>query len=140
MTTRRMGSLALTVLAGLLCCWVSAYGARSAHSIDFRFNPVLSILYCALPILSFPVFLLSLIVPRIAALQIVLAIAWLPVYSALNWRTCSSFGYCAGVASTVLATLVIPEVLAYFGAAICNVAASALRPPPRMPVGVNHPV
>jgi len=127
MTSRRMGWLVFTAFAGLFSCWVSAYGVSSAHSMDLHFNPVLSSLYCALPILSLPVLLVSLIVPRLAALQIIFALSWVPIYSALNWRTCSSLGYCGSVASTVLATLVIPVVLGYFCAAVCNVAASALR-------------
>jgi hypothetical protein len=127
MTMQRIGSLVLTLLAGLLSLAVMLFGIGAALSIDFHFNPILSVLYCALPILSFPVFFFALRHRKLAALEAVLAIAYLAVYSALNRRACGSLGYCGSVASTVLLTLRTRSVLAYFLAAIFAPAGLALR-------------
>jgi len=117
------GGLALSTLAGVLSAAVTLYGMYSAYSVDFRMNAVLTSLYCLLPILSFPVFLLVRQPRRSSVLLAILAIAYLAVYSMLNWRTCSELGYCGSVISTVLETLSTFPVLACFGAAIFSFAA-----------------
>ncbi|MGA9063538.1 MAG: hypothetical protein WB341_17985 [Terracidiphilus sp.] len=127
MRIRRFGSLVLTVLAGFLGCIITGYGLLAVRGIDFHQDTVLSIFYCALPLLSLPVFFLAIQWRKLIPLQAILAIAWLAVYSALNWRTCAALGYCGSVASTVLLTLRTHSVLAYFGMAICSLAAIALR-------------
>ena len=98
-------------------------GAYSAYSVDFRQNSVLTSLYCLLPVLSFPVFLFVRRPLRSATLLAIMAAVYLPVYSMLDWRTCSALGYCGTVASTVLETLRTPTVLAFFGVAILSFAA-----------------
>jgi hypothetical protein len=133
MTIRTIGSLVLTILAGLLSFAVMAHGVFSAVVIDTRFNPVLSVLYCVLPILGFPLFLLGLLFPKLVPLQSVLALAWLPVYSALNWRACASHGYCISVGATVWMTFRTNPVLAFFGVALLSAVALALKTPSRMP-------
>jgi hypothetical protein len=133
MTIRTIGSLVLTISAGLLSFAVMAHGVFSAVVIDTRFNPVLSVLYCVLPILSFPLFLLAQIFRKLIALQAILALAWLPVYSALNWRACASHGYCTGVAATVWMTVTTKPVLAFFGVVLLSAAALALKMPSHRP-------
>jgi hypothetical protein len=123
MTDRNLIRIGLTWIAGLLSFAVLGHGLYWAWSIDIRFNPALSILFCALPILSFPVFLIGLLFRRIAVLQPILAFAFFAVYSALNWRTCSALGYCGSIGSVVWMTLTTRTVLTFFGAAICTVAA-----------------
>ncbi len=135
MTMRRFGWLCLTILAGVLSCAVALYGLRASRAIDFRQDPALSILYCALPLLSLPLCLLALAVRRLAPLQVLIAVAYCAVYSALNWRSCAALGYCGTVASVVFTTLKAPSMLAFFGVAICSLGAFALdrRPTQRAP-------
>lgn len=122
MPIKGMGRHVLPVFAGLFSCVVTAYGLRSALGIDIHFDPVLSTLYLALPILSLPVFFLARPFRKLALLQPILAIAYLAAYSALNWRTCASFGFCSSVSATVLLTLRTHSVLAFFAAAILSIA------------------
>jgi hypothetical protein len=126
MTLRKLCSLFLTALAALLSLVVMGHGLVSAVFIDTRFNPVLSILYCVLPILSFPVFVLARLFRKLVVLQVILLLAWIPVYSALNWRTCASLGYCTTVAATVILTLKTPVVLAFIGVNLFGGAALLL--------------
>jgi hypothetical protein len=133
MTTRTIGSLVLTLLTGLLSFSVMAHGVSSAVVIDTRFNPVLSVLYCVLPILSFPLFLLGQIFRKLIALQAILALAWLPVYSALNWRACASHGYCTSAAATVWMTFKTTPALAFFAVVLLSSAALALKTNSRIP-------
>jgi hypothetical protein len=132
MTVRRIVQLSFVLLAGLLSFAVTLFGIASARAIDWHFNPLLSILYSALPILCLPACLLSLMFRKLIALEAILAIAYLADYSALNWRTCSSLGHCGSIASTVLMTLGTRSALAYFAVAILAIAVIRLersRPP-----------
>ncbi len=115
---------------GLLSFAVMAHGVFSAVVIDSRFNPVLSVLYCVLPILSFPLFLLGLLFRKLIPLQGILALAWLPVYSALNWRACASHGYCTSVAATVWMTLRTQAVMEFLGVVLCSTASLILERSP----------
>jgi len=133
MTIRTIGSLVLTIPAAVLSFAVMAHGLFSAVVIDTRFNPVLSVLYCVLPILIFPLFLLGQLFRKLIPLQAILALAWLPVYSALDWRACASHGYCASVAGTVWMTFKTDPVMAFFGVALLSVVALALKTPSRIP-------
>jgi hypothetical protein len=123
MKIRDAAWLAAMTLAGILSAAVTLYGMYSANSVDFRQNTVLTSLFCLLPILSFPVFLLVRPARRSTAMLAMLAIAYLAVYSRLDWRTCAELGYCGSVASTVLETLRTRPVLEYFGVAIFSFAA-----------------
>jgi hypothetical protein len=134
-TMQKLGRVLLLLLAGCFSCVVSLHALWSAISIDYRFFPVLSFLYCALPLLSFPVFLLALAFRKLVVLQAIFAVAWLPVFAALNWRTCAETGYCGSIAATVIRSLMFRFTLAFFAAAICSVAAAALR---RRPGDPNH--
>jgi hypothetical protein len=110
-------------LAGILSAGVTLYGVYSANVIDFRQDTILTGLYCLLPFLSFPAFLLVRPAQRSAAMLAVLAVGYVGVFSALNWRTCAELGYCGSVASTVLETLKTRTVLAYFCVAAFRFAA-----------------
>jgi len=120
---RRIIRIGFSVVGGLLGCRLALYGLAAVGGIDFHQNTVLSVLYCTLPLLSLPLILFAFAVRRLLPLQVLLALAYVTVYSALNWRTCAELGYCGSVAATVLLTLRTHSVLAYFGAAICSLAA-----------------
>jgi len=124
--TKRIVRIFVVWIAGILSFVVTGYGLYWATSIDARFNPALSILFCALPIASFPVFLIGRWLRKMAALQPAMAIAFLAAYAALNWRTCRSLGDCSSVGATVWITFTTMPVLAFFGAAICSLIAAAL--------------
>jgi hypothetical protein len=85
-------------------------------------------LFCVLPALSFPVFLLSFKSLRWSvAMHWILAAGYLAVYSILDWRTCSELGYCQGVMRTVLQTLTARPVEGVFAVAVFNLAALFLQ-------------
>ena len=110
-------------LAGILSAGVTLYGVYSAIAIDFRQDTILTGLYCLLPFLGFPVFLLVRPAHRSAFLLAVLAAVYVGVFAALNWRTCTELGYCGSIVSTLIETLKTHMVLAYFGVAIFRYAA-----------------
>lgn len=117
----------LSALAAAASFGALGWGVYSAWSIDFRMNPVLSVLYCALPVLSF--FLVVRIRRgRIPAWSLSAAASlYLVVYSMLNWRSCSAYGYCGSVAGTVFLTLKTPSMLAFILAAACSFGAQISR-------------
>ena len=78
-------------------CLLTLNGLAAVRGLDLRQNTVLSAAYCALPLLSLPLYLLALGVRKLLPLQAVLVLAYIPVYSALNWRTCAELGYCGSV-------------------------------------------
>jgi hypothetical protein len=95
---------------------------------DFARDRLALGLYCALPLLSFPVFLLSFKTLRWSVtLHWILAAAYLAVYTALDWRTCSDSGYCVSVIQTLLQTLIARPVEAVFGVAVFNLTALILQ-------------
>ncbi len=81
--------------------------------------------------MSFPLFLLALVVRRLLPLQAILVLAYIPVYSALNWRTCAELGYCGSVASVVMLTITTTKVLLFGGVGLCSVAARVVEPRPK---------
>ena len=115
--------LALMTVGGVASAAVTLYGMYSAYAVDFRQNTVLTILFCLLPFLCFPVFMLVGPARRSIVLQSVIDPAYLAVYSMLDWRTCAELGYCGSAISTVLETLRTPQVLACFAAALFSLAA-----------------
>lgn len=118
MTIRGILWLALMTATGIVSAGVTLYGVYSAIAIDLRPNPVLTGLYCLLPVMCFPVFFLVRPARRSTALLLILAIGYVVVFSMLNWRTCAELEYCSDVAATVLETMKTPMVLAFVGAAI----------------------
>jgi hypothetical protein len=124
---RRLIRFGLHAIAGFLSFAVLGFGLYSVWGIDARFNPVLSTLYYTLPIASFPVFLIGLVWKRAPIVQAVLALAYVPVCAMLDWRTCSSLGYCSGAASIVFLALTTKPAVAFLGTAIASCAAMVLR-------------
>jgi hypothetical protein len=89
-------------------------------SIDLQQDTVLSLVYCAMPVLCFPVLFLVRPASRSTFLLSLMALTFLGAYSALNWRTCSEMEYCESVITTVGQTLSTNMVLAYFAVVILN--------------------
>jgi len=123
MTMRKESSRIFTIPAGLFSCLLTLYGLAAIRGLDLRQNTSLSVAYCALPLLSLPLFLLALAVRRLLPLQAFLLLAYIPVYSALNWRTCAELGYCGSVASVVFMTIATSKVLLFWGVSLSSAAA-----------------
>ena len=123
MKTQRDSRKEFTIPAGLLSCLLTLYGMAAVRGMDLRQNTVLSVIYCALPLLSLPLYFLTLAVRRLLPLQAILALAYIPIYSALNWRTCAALGYCGSVAAVVLTTIMTQKVLLFWGVGLCSLAA-----------------
>jgi hypothetical protein len=118
MTIRGIIWTILLALAGILSACVTLFGIRRCLGVDLRQDTLLACLYCGLPILCFPVFLLVRPPRRAAVLLSLMALTYLGAYSALNWRTCSELGYCQSLVETVFQTLSTNMVLAYFAVVI----------------------
>jgi len=121
--------LLLMTVAGIVSAVVTLYGVYSFIVVDLRANTVLTGLYCLLPILCFPGFLLVKPARRSAIVVAILAVAYFAVYALLNRRSCSELGYCESVASTLLETLRTRSVTAFFGATILGFLGLAAEPP-----------
>ena len=126
MKIRDYAGLGTKTLAGLFSAYVTLHGIYSALRVDLRANPLLTILYCVFPGLSFFVFLFVRPPRPEAVMQTLLAVGYLITASMLDWRTCAELGYCGTVSSTVLETLRTKPVLAAFAVAILSVAALLL--------------
>ena len=123
MTIRGIIWAVLLAIAAVLAAGVSVHGVWSAMSIDLRQDTVLSVVYCAMPVLCFPVFFLVRPASRSTFLLSLMALTFLGAYSTLNWRTCSELGYCDSVIATVMQTLSTNMVLAFFAVVILNLIA-----------------
>jgi hypothetical protein len=123
MKIRGIAWAVLLVFAGILSAGVSLYGLYTAIRIDLRQDTLLSCLYCGLPVLCFPVFLLFRPPSRSAFVLSLMALTYLGAYSALNWRTCSELGYCEALTATVMQTLSTNIVLAFFAVVILTLIA-----------------
>lgn len=123
MTIRGIIWTILLALAGILSAGVTLSGIGHSFGIDLRQDTLLSLLYCALPVLCFPVFLLVRPPRRAAVLLSLMALTYLGAYSALNWRTCSELGYCQSLIATVFQTLSTNIVLAFFAVVILSLLA-----------------
>lgn len=122
-TTQRDSLKVFTIPAGILSLLLTLNGLFAVSDVDLRQNAVVSFAYCALPLISLPLYLLALGVPRLPPLQTILVLAYIPVYSALNWRTCAELGTCGSVTSVVLTTITTSKVMLYWGVALCSLAA-----------------
>jgi hypothetical protein len=122
-TTQRHSLKVFTIPAGILSLLLTLNGLAAVRGLDLRQNTFLSAAYCALPLLSLPLYLLALGVRRLLPLQAVLVLAYIPVYSALNWRTCAELGYCGSVMSVVAMTIMTSKVLLFWGVALSSLAA-----------------
>jgi hypothetical protein len=127
MSERRLIRIGLNGIACFLSFSLLGVGLYSLWGIDPRFNPLLSTLYYALPLASFPVFLVGLAWRRVAIVQVILALAYLPVCVMLGWRQCSSLGYCTTVAAVTFVNMQSRPVLAFLGTAIASVVVMVMR-------------
>ena len=123
MTIRGIIWAVLLAFAAVLSAGVSIHGVWSAMSIDLRQDTALSLVYCAMPILCFPVLLLVRPLSRSTFVLSLMALTFLGAFSALNWRTCSELGYCESIIVTIMQTINADVVLAYFGVVILNLIA-----------------
>lgn len=123
MTIRGIIWAVLIALAAVLSAGVSVHGIWSAMSIDLRQDTLLSLAYCAMPVLCLPVFLLVRPLSRSTFALSLMALTFLGTYSVLNWRTCSELGYCQSIVATVMQTLSTNIVLGYFVVVILNLIA-----------------
>lgn len=123
MTIRGIIWAVLLAVAAVLSVGVSVHGVWSAMSIDLRQDTVLSLVYCTMPVLCFPVFFLVRPASRSTFLLSLMALTYLGTYSALNWRTCAELGYCESIIATIMQTLSTDMVLAFFAVVILNLIA-----------------
>jgi len=123
MTIRGIIWAVLLAISAVLAIGVSIHGVWSAMSIDLRQDTGISLVYCAMPVLCFPVFFLVRPASRSTFVLSLMALTFLGAYAALNWRTCSELGYCESVITTVMQTLSTNMVLAFFGVVILNLIA-----------------
>jgi hypothetical protein len=123
MTIRGFIWAVLLAVAAVISAGVSIHGVWSAMSIDLRQDTTLSAVYCAMPILCFPVLLLVRPLSRSTFVLSLMALTFLGAFSALNWRTCSELGYCESIIVTVMQTINADLVLAYFGVVILGLIA-----------------
>jgi hypothetical protein len=120
---RRKSNRLFTISTGLFSCLLTLDGLAAVHGLDLRQNTVLSVFYCALPLLSLPLYFFALAVRKLLPLQAILLLAYIPVYASLNWRTCAELGYCGSITSVVLMTIATLKVRLFLGVAICSLAA-----------------
>lgn len=120
MTLRNILWIALRTAAGVCALFVSLHGVWNLYGLDFRIDTIVSALYCLLPFLSFFIFLFARKPQRELILQVIIVFGYLMVYSMLNWRTCSGFGDCISVPSTVFETLQTKAVLAAFAVLVLS--------------------
>jgi hypothetical protein len=123
MKLRGLAWAVLLAFAAILSAGVSLYGIYAAIAIDLRLDTALTLIYCALPVLCFPVFLVVRPASRSAFVLSLMALTYLGAYSALNWRTCSELGYCESIVATVMQTMSTNIVLAFFGVVILTLIA-----------------
>lgn len=123
MTIRGIIWSVLIAVSAVVSAGVSVHGIWSAMSIDLRQDTALSVVYCAMPILCFPVLLLLRPLSRSTFVLSLMALSFVAVFSMLNWRTCSELGYCESAMATVMQTINADVVLAYFGVVILNLIA-----------------
>ena len=123
MTIRGIIWSVLIAVSAVVSAGVSVRGVWSALSIDMRQDTALTIVYCAMPILCFPVLLILRPLSRSTFVLSLMALTFVGAYSVLNWRTCSELGYCESVIATVMQTINTDFALAYFGVVILNLVA-----------------
>jgi hypothetical protein len=124
-------------LTGFGSIAVSMYGLYVYSGANLNLDTLMTRLYCFVPLLSFPVFVLSFWYRRLSiGLHWAMAIVYLVVYSMLDWRTCSELGYCSGVLVTVLQTLLTLPALVTLAVAFLNLSTYRSK----MKHQVGHPL
>ena len=123
MTIRGIIWVVLLAVAGILSAGVTLYGVWSMLAIDLNQDTLLCLVYCGVPMLCFPVFLLVRPQRRSAILLSLMALTYVGAYTTLNWRTCSELGYCENLLTTTMQTLSTNMVLAFFAVVILSLIA-----------------
>lgn len=123
MTIRGIIWAVLLAVSAIVSAGVSIHGVWSMMSIDLRQDTALSVVYCVMPILCFPVLVLLRPLSRSTFVLSLMALTFVAAYSMLNWRTCSELGYCESSLATVMQTINAGMSLAYFGVVILNLIA-----------------
>ncbi len=103
--------LAARAITGILAMMLTFRGLYSAWAVDFRFSTLLTLSYCIAPGISVFVFLFTRRFPLEFTLQCLVALVYASSFTALNWRTCSAYGYCESMGATTLMTLQHPSTL-----------------------------
>jgi hypothetical protein len=111
------------VPAVVFSCLLTLYGLAAVRGMDLRQDALLSVTYCVLPFLSLPLYLAAFGLRKLLPFQAILLFAYIAVYSALNWRTCTELGYCGSVVSVVLVTIKTSKVMLFWGVALSSAAA-----------------
>jgi hypothetical protein len=128
MKVRTVTPFVCRAVVGIGSFFVSAYSIYSFEFANLKQDTFAMSLFCALPLLSFPAFLLSFrSLLWSVRMHWILAAGYLAVYSMLDWRTCSERGYCHGAARIVLQTLTAKPVETVLAVAVLNLAALLLR-------------
>jgi len=84
MTIRGIIWAVLLAISAVLAIGVSIHGVWSAMSIDLRQDTGISLVYCAMPVLCFPVFFLVRPASRSTFVLSLMALTFLGAYAALN--------------------------------------------------------
>jgi hypothetical protein len=127
MSVRRIGAKLFRLIAGAGSTMVSAYGAYLYMGMDLRRDTVAAVIYCLVPMLSLPFFLLSLWRYRSALILHAAAVMiFFAAYSILDWRTCAEHGYCSSAAATVWETITSRVSRAVLGVLLANFLALIL--------------
>jgi hypothetical protein len=128
MRTRKLLAVLCWAAAGLLSLAVTGYGVYSFMSADLRRDTAITFLFCLLPALSFPVFLMpSRWMRRVAALEWAMAAGYLAVYSMLNWRSCAELAICNSALMTMRETLATWPVKASFAVAVLQLGGLLMK-------------
>ena len=118
--------LVVRASAGILAMLLTFRGFYSAWAVDFRFSTLLTLSYCIAPGISVFVFLFARRFPLEFTLQCLSALVYTGSFTALNWRTCSAYGYCESIGTTALMTLQHASVLWAIGVVCFTGIAHAL--------------
>ena len=103
--------LVARAISGILAMMLTFRGLYSAWAVDFRFSTLLTLSYCIAPGISVFVFLFARRFQVEIFLQSLIALIYTGCFIALNWRTCSAYGYCESIGATTLMTLQHASVL-----------------------------
>lgn len=123
---RENALLLVKTLAGIVSMYVTMCGVNAAFAMDFRADTLLVLLYCVIPAASIFIFaLVKRAWPEIG-LHLLLALLYLMVHTALDWRTCAELGYCGSVAATVMETARTRPIEAAFAVVVLSIGALML--------------
>jgi hypothetical protein len=109
---------------------VAIRGVYALWAIDLREDTVPTLLYCLLPVANFLTFIAMRKGSLRIVLQTLLTAGFVIAYTALNWRTCSSFGYCTTTNAALWTTLWTPAVVQMCEGLLLSIAVAWLEERP----------